>query len=80
MRASVGLVFVTPEGGIIRHSLALTEPCTNKEAEYEALIAGLELLIEIGIKVVRIFGDSQLIISQITGEYKFLKPELIQYH
>jgi Reverse transcriptase-like len=31
-------------------------------------------------KAVRIFGDSQLIINQIMGEYKVLKPELIQYH
>jgi ribonuclease HI len=80
VRAGVGLVFVTPEGRIIRHSLALTELCTNNEAEYEALIAGLELSLGLGIKSVRIFGDSQLIINQITGEYKVLKPELIQYH
>jgi hypothetical protein len=33
--------------GIIRHSLALTEPCTNNEVEYEALIAGLELSLEL---------------------------------
>jgi ribonuclease HI len=80
MRAGVGLIFVTPEGGIIRHSLALTELCTNNEAEYEALIAGLELSLEIEIKAVRIFGDSLLIINQITGEYKVLKSKLIQYH
>jgi ribonuclease HI len=47
VRAGVGLVFVTPEGEIIRHSLALTESCTNNEAEYEALIAGLELSLEL---------------------------------
>jgi ribonuclease HI len=80
VRAGACLVFVTPEGGIIRHSLALTEPCTNNEAEYEALIAGLELSLELEITAVRIFGDSQLIINQITGEYKVLKPELVQYH
>jgi ribonuclease HI len=80
VRAGAGLVFVTLEGGIIRHSLALTEPCTNNKAEYEALIAGLELSFELEIKTVSIFWDSQLIINQITGEYKVLKPELIQYH
>jgi ribonuclease HI len=80
VQAGASLVFVTPEGRIIRHSLALTESCMNNEAEYEALIAGLELSLELEIKVVRIFGDSQLIINQITGEYKVLKPELIQYH
>jgi ribonuclease HI len=80
VRAGVGLVFVTPEGGIIRYSLALIESCTNNEAEYEALVAGLELSLELEIKVMHIFGDSQLIISQITNEYKVLKLELIQYH
>jgi ribonuclease HI len=80
VRAGVGLVFVTPEGGIIRYYLALIESCTNNEAEYEALVAGLELSLELEIKVMHIFGDSQLIISQITNEYKVLKPELIQYH
>jgi ribonuclease HI len=80
VRAGVGLVFVTPEGGIIRHSLALTDPYTNNEAEYEALITGLELSLELEIKVVRIFWDSQQIINQITDEYKVLKLELIQYH
>jgi ribonuclease HI len=80
VRAGVGLIFVTPEGGIIMHSLALIQPCTNNEPEYEALITDLELSLELEIKVVRIFGDSQLIINQITGEYKVLKPKLIQYH
>jgi Reverse transcriptase-like len=38
------------------------------------------LSLELKIKAVRIFGDSQLIINQVIGEYKVLKPELIQYH
>jgi ribonuclease HI len=56
-------MFVTPEGVIIRHSLALTEPCMNNEAEYEALIARLESSLELEVKVVCIFRDSQLIIN-----------------
>jgi ribonuclease HI len=53
---------------------------SSAKAPHEALIAGLELSLELEVKVVRIFGDSQLIINQIIGEYKVLKPELIQYH
>lgn len=60
--------------------MALTEPCTNNEAEYEALIAGLELALKKGIRQIRVYGDSQLIISQVTGEYRVLKPELVKYH
>ncbi|XP_078153726.1 uncharacterized protein LOC144548890, partial [Carex rostrata] len=80
IRAGIGLVFVTPTRGIIRHSLALTEPCTNNEAEYEALIAELEIAVGTKIKKLKIFGDSQLIINQVLGDYKVLKPELMKYH
>lgn len=34
----------------------------------------------IDIRKLHIFGDSQLIIDQIMGEYKMLKPELVKYH
>jgi ribonuclease HI len=71
---------MTPEGGIIRHSLTLTKSCTNNKAKYEALITGLELSLELEVKAIRIFGDSRLIINQIIGEYKVLKLKLIQYH
>jgi ribonuclease HI len=77
IRVGIGLVFVTSEGGITRHSLALTEPYKNNKVKYEALIAGMELSLELEVKVVRIFRDSQLIINQIIGKYKVLKLKLI---
>ncbi|KAJ0963333.1 hypothetical protein J5N97_028455 [Dioscorea zingiberensis] len=80
IKAGIGLVFVTPERGILRYALSLTEPCTNNEAEYDALIAGLELAIKMGIQHIHIFGDSQLIIKQVEGDYKIYKPELLKYH
>ena len=80
IRAGIGLVFVTPEGGIVQYSFAMTEPCTNNEAEYEALITGLELALKLKIKKLQVYGDSQLIISKVLGEYRVLKPELIKYH
>ncbi|XP_020082008.1 uncharacterized protein LOC109705667 [Ananas comosus] len=70
IKAGIGLIFVTPEGGILRYSLALSEPRTNNEAEYEALIAGLEIAIQLNIQKLHIFGDSQLIINQVEGEFK----------
>jgi ribonuclease HI len=44
------------------------EPYTNNEAEYEALITGLEMTIDLEIKCLYISGDSQLIINQVTGK------------
>ncbi|PKU60433.1 hypothetical protein MA16_Dca027950 [Dendrobium catenatum] len=79
-RAGIGLIFVAPEGGIMRFSFSLTEPRTNNEAEYEALLAGLEIAIDVRIQHLQIFGDSQLIINQFLGIYKIGKVELAHYH
>ncbi|XP_020084900.1 uncharacterized protein LOC109707778 [Ananas comosus] len=79
IKAGIGLIFITPEGGILRYSLALSEPRTNNEAEYEALVAGLEIAIQLNIQKLHIFGDSQLIINQVEGEFKVHKPELVEY-
>ncbi|XP_028549778.1 uncharacterized protein LOC110092989 [Dendrobium catenatum] len=49
-RAGIGLIFIAPNGGIMRFSFGLTEPRTNNEAEYEALIAGLEIAISMEIQ------------------------------
>ncbi|XP_028550146.1 uncharacterized protein LOC114579513 [Dendrobium catenatum] len=79
VQVGIGLIFVTPQGGILRYSYSLIEPRTNNEAEYEALIAGLELAINMQIVKLRIHGDSQLIIKQIDGAFQIHKPELIPY-
>ena len=43
---------------------------TNNEAEYLALIQGLNLCIDNEIIHINIFSDSELIVKQINGEYK----------
>ncbi|PKU83999.1 hypothetical protein MA16_Dca006474 [Dendrobium catenatum] len=80
VKAGVGLVFITPDKGMMHFSYHLLEPCTNNEAEYKALITGLELVILMEIKEIKIFGDSQLVINQITGTYKVLNPKLLKFH
>ncbi|NAU33239.1 reverse transcriptase-like protein, partial [Klebsiella pneumoniae] len=79
-KAGIGIVFITPEKGLLRYSYHLSEPCTNNEAEYEALITGIELAILMDIREIKIFGDSQLVINQIAGTYKVLKPRLLEYY
>lgn len=43
---------------------------TNNEAEYLALIRGLEHLIALKLLSVKIYSDSELVVKQINGEYK----------
>jgi len=56
--ALVGIVFVTPSGGLIPHSFFLLEIHSNNVAEYEALIIYLKLALEMRIDQLETFGDS----------------------
>jgi hypothetical protein len=51
-------------------SIRLPAPCTNNLTEYEAVCRGMELLVEVDTKVVEVLGDSKLVISQLTEEYR----------
>ena len=42
----------------------------NKEAEYEALIARLNLAKEMKVESLEIYSDSQLVVCQVTDEYQ----------
>ncbi|KAI5335080.1 hypothetical protein L3X38_025213 [Prunus dulcis] len=76
-----GAWIVLEESLEVRHcySFQLDFQCTNNRAEYEALIIGLEMLVELGIQFVEILGDSMLVLKQIAGEYKCLNPSLAVY-
>jgi hypothetical protein len=53
--------------------------CTNNQAKYEALVSGLDILIEMGVRRVEIFGDSKLVIQQIKGKSQCLDGRLNAY-
>jgi ribonuclease HI len=53
--------------------------CTNNQAEYEALLFGLELLNFIRVKHVKAFGDSQLVVQQVLEEYQCFDGTLNSY-
>ena len=53
--------------------------CNNNQAEYEALVIGLEILLELREKDVQLIGDSQLVHRQLTGEYKCNRLLLAPY-
>ena len=52
---------------------------TNNIAEYEALILGLRLALELGAKWIKLIGDSQLVLRQILNKYRTLNPRLGTY-
>ena len=53
--------------------------CTNNTVEYEAYLIGLAVAREIGIKCLRVIGDSNLVVCQAKGEFALKEPSLAPY-
>ncbi|XP_070026373.1 uncharacterized protein [Nicotiana sylvestris] len=62
--AGLGIVLILPSGETIRQAIKC-HLITNNEAEYEAVITGLELARELGIEQIIIKSDSQLVVNQM---------------
>jgi ribonuclease HI len=63
--AGAGLLFISPLGKHLRYVLRLHFPVSNNVAEYEALVNGLRIAIELGVRRLDARGDSQLVIDQV---------------
>jgi ribonuclease HI len=63
--AGAGLLFISPLGKHLRYMLCLHFPASNNVAEYEALVNGLRIAIELGVRCLDARGDSQLVIDQV---------------
>jgi len=57
-------------------SYKLAFDCSNNEAEYGALIVGLKILKKLGAKKILVYGDSELVIKQVKGEYQGKHPRM----
>ena len=64
---------------MIKHSLTLSFPTLNNQAEYEALLVGLRLVEDLGAQEIQIFTDSQLVASQVQRGYQAKNNNLIEY-
>jgi len=77
--AGAGVIFMSSQGEVLPHSFTLFELCSNNVAEYQALIVGLEMALEMGITRLDVYGDSKLIINQLITHYDVKKPDLVPY-
>jgi ribonuclease HI len=63
--AGAGLLFISPLGRHLRYVIRLHFPALNNVAEYEALVNGLRIAVELGVWRLDARGDSQLVIDQV---------------
>ena len=74
-----GVVLLSPKGDVVECMICLDFPTTNNEAEYEALVAGLDLARAAGAISVVIYYDSQVITNQVNGDYECKGERMKRY-
>jgi ribonuclease HI len=77
--AGVGLLFISPLEKYLRYVLRLHFPVSNNVAEYEALVNGLHIAIELGVRRLDARGDSQLVIDQVMKNSHCRDPKMEAY-
>ncbi|XP_074291732.1 uncharacterized protein LOC141618525 [Silene latifolia] len=74
--AGVGL---SPQGDLIVQAVRCEFKATNNEAEYEALILGLKLALDLKIRHLQVYSDSKLIVNHVNGFYEARDPRMMAY-
>jgi len=74
-QAAIGAVLMDGEKIISKLSKRIGI-ATNNEAEYTALIQGIEMALKYTPKELRCFMDSELVIKQLNGIYRIKEPRL----
>lgn len=73
-------IVVTQNGRIVHEHAEFLGVHTNNYAEYRGLIAGISKILELGGTEAEFVMDSQLVIRQMTGQYKVKSPDMRELH
>ncbi len=71
-----GYVLLDMEDNIIKKAGVYLGITTNNQAEYQSLKFGLQDALELGVEEVDVYMDSQLVVRQLTGQYKMKNADL----
>ena len=77
--ASVGLQLKAPTRERIEQAIWLDFPASNYEAEYEVILADIDLAISIFLEKIIIQSDSLLVVGQVNGEYETRDQRMTKY-
>lgn len=76
--AAIGAVLKNPDGSTVAGFKEYLGHATNNQAEYRALLLGMQKAKEYGVRVLHCFLDSELVVRQLQGKYKIKDPTLSQ--
>ena len=74
-----GLILISPDGTPLKYAMKLHFIASNNEAEYEALLSGLRLVIEMEAQHLISYSDSQLIVNKVKVEFEAKGTKMQEY-
>ncbi|GKV02599.1 hypothetical protein SLEP1_g15017 [Rubroshorea leprosula] len=77
--SGAGALLIGPDGYRSEHALKFNFGATNNMAEYEALLLGLQLALELKLSVIQVYSDSQLVVNQINSICEVVDPVMVKY-
>ena len=78
--ASFGAVLFSPSGLEITTTSQYLGHTTNNVAEYNGLLYGLKMAINANVENLHVYGDSLLVINQVTHKWKINNLKLKEIH
>ena len=78
--AASGAVLVSPAGDVLQEVGYFLGTATNNVAEWTALELGLQAALDRGVRRLAVRMDSELVVKQISGEYRVKHPDLQPLH
>ena len=79
-RLGAGVVLISLDRSRLRYAICLHFLASNNAAEYEALINGLRITIELGATRLYVRGDSELVVDQVMKESSCKSPLMAAYY
>ncbi|RVX06608.1 Gag-Pol polyprotein [Vitis vinifera] len=77
--SGVGLLLQSPTGEHLEQAILLGFPASNNEAEYEAILSGLDLALALSVSKLRVYSDSQLVVRHVQKEYEAKDARMARY-
>ena len=78
--SGAGVVLISSDGSRLCYAIRLHFLASNNTIEYEALINGLRIAIELSTTWMYVHGDSELVVDQVMKESSCKSPLMAAYY
>jgi ribonuclease HI len=77
--SGAGVIFIGPNKEECETTIQFQFTNTSNEVEYEAMIVGMNIAREMGVKNLELRSDSQVVVGHVKGEHKAHREKMNGY-